>query len=101
MKTVVNIIFLLIGVNSFGQTMDLNQTGRSVTHIHSPTPLERYGKDFELKNFTLTSANESIINSIDLTLYENERKEDVDVEIELSSINEVLILFASNRVIKN
>lgn len=81
---------LLWSCFSFGQTE------RKMTPVHSPTNIERYQDDYELKNYTFVDGDSSILNSIDLDDYESLRQMDQNIEIDivLNGTPQMLIIYA-------
>ena len=51
-----------------------------ITHLEE-TNIQRYEKDYELKNFTLTASNQAILYQLDLNAVEHNREPIADVEV--------------------
>lgn len=92
------IIILFVTEKSIGQVM--NDTKKNTHELSIPSNADRYGKDYEIKDFILTSENAYVLQMIDLNAYEALREESVDVEIYDEAINETIILYAVNRIQK-
>lgn len=87
---------LFLGSFAFGQTE------RKMTPVHSPTNIERYQDDYELKNYTFVDGDSSILNSIQLDEYESLRQMDQNIEIDIviNDIPQKLIIYAIRNIRK-
>jgi hypothetical protein len=79
-------------------SLSFGQTERKMTPVHSPSNIERYQDDYELKNYTFVDGDSSILNSIQLDEYESLRQMDQNIEIDLTDLNQTLILYSVNSV---
>jgi hypothetical protein len=77
-------------------SLSFGQTERKMTPVHSPSNIERYQDDYELKNYTFVDGDSSILNSIQLDEYESLRQMDQNIEIDLTDLNQTLILYSVN-----
>lgn len=64
----------------------------------NPSYLDYYKVAYELKDFILTDASKSIIETIDFAQFEAMRQENVDVEIPLVDQNKILILYSKEKL---
>lgn len=80
----------------FWGSFAFGQTERKMTPVHSPSNIERYQDDYELKNYTFVDGDSSILNSIQLDEYESLRQMDQNIEIDLTDLNQTLILYSVN-----
>ncbi len=83
-------------------SISFGQTERKMTPVHSPTNIERYQDDYELKNYTFVDGDSSILNSIQLDEYESLRQMDQNIEIDIviNDIPQKLIIYAIRNVRK-
>lgn len=78
---------------SFLCTSQVDYTSKMVTPVHTPTNIERYGVDYELKNYTFTSEDSTILNQLDLKQFEEFRNPSENIEINDPSSGLTIILF--------
>lgn len=68
-------------------------TARIQADPELPTNIERYGIDYKLKDYSFTSGDSTILESIPLEQYESMRSNESDVEIFDPISGQTLILF--------
>lgn len=83
--------------HSYAQLHTIEQNGRIVKEIDQPNNIERYGIDYELKDYVFNSSDSSILHSIDLNALEQFRNSDSDIEVTDPSTGLTVILFWEKR----
>lgn len=77
----------------FGQS----STSRIATPIPPQSNIERYGIDYEVKNYVFQNGDSTILNSIDLNYLEQFRLENSDAEVVDQTTGLVILLYYESR----
>ncbi len=94
MKTT-TLLLLFILFSSLGFTQNISS--RYAVPITPPTPMERYGIDYELKDYIFINGDSTVLNQLDLNSIEQYRSMSEDVEIIDSNTGLTIILFYEKR----
>ena len=85
--TITTFLFLVISSFSF------SQTGKYQEEIHIMTMQERYDYDYKLKDYVFIDGDSTILDLINIDLFEPMRHQTENVEIFLPNINQTLVLY--------
>lgn len=91
MKTTFTTLFVVLS-----STFSYSQTGKYQQEIHIMSMKERYDYDYKLKNYEFIDGDSSILDLINIDLYEPQRLLEENIEIYISEINQTLILYPMN-----
>ncbi len=83
------IVLTLLGFQSFSQ----GPTSRQMVPIIPLTNVERYGIDYEIKDYTFNISDSTLINSIDLNSIEHLRSQTENIEVIDATTGQTIILF--------
>ena len=97
MKARLSLLFISIALTSFSQLEDINPTSRYRTHVEAPNNVERYGIDYELKDYTFINGDSTILSQLNLEALEEFRSEDESVEAIDSNTGLIVILYQEKR----
>ena len=92
MRLLLTMLTLLMWSLSFSQVP--SKVG--VTHFDE-SKIQRYQKDYELKDFTLTASNEAVLYQLDLDAVEHHRDPFADVEVTDIPTGLTIILYSEER----
>ncbi|MFT6981343.1 MAG: hypothetical protein ACJAUD_000106 [Crocinitomicaceae bacterium] len=93
MKNILAVLFFSIYFSSYSQIEDINPSARYRIPIHTPNNIERYGVDYELKDYTFSEVESTLINEIDLNALEHLRSQDHDIEVTDPGSGLIVILY--------
>lgn len=91
------LVLIFFGTHSHAQLHTIDQNDRTVKEIDPPNNIERYGIDYELKDYVFNLGDSSILNTIDLNALEQFRNSDSDIEVTDPSTGLTVILFWKKR----
>jgi len=97
MKTILALLFFSISLAGYSQIESINPSARYRIPIHTPNNVERYGTDYELKDYTFSEADSTLINEIDLNALEHLRAQDHDIEVTDPGSGLIVILYYKKR----
>jgi hypothetical protein len=98
MKTTLLLSACLLSISqAFCQLENVDPNARSMTVLELPSQTERYGVDYELKDYTFVNGDSTVLEMLNLSVLEESRSEDHDVEVIDPSTGLVVILFYEKR----
>ena len=89
----IKILLTLISVGIYSVSFGQNLTERMMTPIITPTNIERYGIDYEIKNYLFNPSDSALINSIDLQALESYREQFQEIEAVDTVTGLIVILY--------
>lgn len=92
MKTILTTAFLALCSVGFSQIPTLSTTERTQQDISISDPVERYQKDYELKNYVF-NGDSTILYKLNLDHLESYRQASAKVEVEDPYTNLIVILY--------
>lgn len=98
MKKILAVLFFSISLVGYSQIEGINPSARYRVPIHTPNNIERYGIDYELKNYTLSQSDSTLINEIDLNALDHLRAQDHNVEVTDPESGLIVILYYKKRI---
>lgn len=82
---------VFVGLSFFGFSQ--NSPSRYQFTVHSESNISRYDVDYALKDYIFVNGDSTILESIDLSLIENQRLNNEDVEVIDPTTGLTIILF--------
>ncbi|MFT6921860.1 MAG: hypothetical protein ACJA1C_000858 [Crocinitomicaceae bacterium] len=97
MKTILALLFFSISLLGYSQLEGLSPNTRYRAPIQTPNNVERYGIDYELKDYIFSEADSTFINQIDLNALDHLRAQDSDIEVTDPGTGLIVILYYEKR----
>ncbi len=93
MKILITLFFTFSFISSYAQL----STSKKAVPITTPTNVERYGIDYEIKDYTFNISDSSMINALDLNSIEHLRPQTENIEVFDPNSGHTIILFYKKR----
>ncbi len=97
MKLTLALLSISISLVGYSQLEGISQTARYHTPFHAPSNTDRYGVDYELKDYTFVDGDSSVLELLDLDAIDHLRAEDHAVEVPDANLGVIVVLFHEKR----